>query len=412
MLFYNLLLSRSRKQYLILAFLLNVFHFSNVLAQSAANCIGNRDYISVCDSLSQQNRCSTQLTRLCCDCQVVWGESFTYCDFNLTVFPTPSPTPTVSPTVVPTVEPRLESTPTPTATPTPTIFDEGDSGDLIFPTLHPRVRKGPIECVISVSHDQSVCSNVVEMVLDGTESSHAKSKTLTHSWDYECSENSKPLAPAIYRAGDVQTTAVREISPGQAILQIMEPAVGNEVRCNITLTVSAPGHEPVSCATALIIDNCELQCRSNYIFDTLVSLDGNADRSRKITRRMLRIVKGERGAQKVRRQLLRKANELFEETWSTIWSFPILSKTCGNFISCTSANYQQKLEGYDSRVSDLHKLNKKAYRMVEKYGKSLGLRSKAQRLRKQSLRILKRTRIQASERLPRLNSSCKPLVEE
>lgn len=85
------------------------------------NCEANTAYISVCSRVAPTERCSTQLSELCCRCQDSWAISLAMCSFAPFVSPTPSPSPSVSPSQSP--NPSNSPTPQPTTEPTPFVPD-------------------------------------------------------------------------------------------------------------------------------------------------------------------------------------------------------------------------------------------------------------------------------------------------
>jgi|GEM_PF-1017891 len=119
----------ARRSELVFTFLFlacNFFVVTTSQAQSVppvspATCLAQTNYQVICTELTPLDKCSPQLTALCCECQTIWNENFAYCSFTLALYPTPTPTatPTFTPSPVPTA-PIEQATPVP-AIPTPKI---------------------------------------------------------------------------------------------------------------------------------------------------------------------------------------------------------------------------------------------------------------------------------------------------
>ena len=52
-------------------------------------CLQNQSYVPICRSLGPLDRCSPELSELCCGCQEVWAEDFLYCQFQQELLPPP-----------------------------------------------------------------------------------------------------------------------------------------------------------------------------------------------------------------------------------------------------------------------------------------------------------------------------------
>jgi len=91
-------------------------------SSSLSNCGERESYKEQCQLLNETDRCSAQLTTLCCSCQKEWGVEFRHCQFSTSLYPTPTFTPTSTATPTATSTPTATVTPTasPTDTPSPT----------------------------------------------------------------------------------------------------------------------------------------------------------------------------------------------------------------------------------------------------------------------------------------------------
>lgn len=87
-----------------------------------SSCSRSESYKEQCQLLNETDRCSAQLTTLCCSCQKEWGVEFRHCQFSTSLHPTPTFTPTSTATPTATSTPTATVTPSasPTDTPSPT----------------------------------------------------------------------------------------------------------------------------------------------------------------------------------------------------------------------------------------------------------------------------------------------------
>jgi hypothetical protein len=350
---------------LSLLFCVTLIPAQDVLAQDTLGCLEKQDFIPICSELTQQSRCSRELTRTCCECAPVWRATFEYCSFSLTLYPTPpAPTPTATPTATPTVSlpdsPTATPSPlvpvdpsaTPSASPTAPAGPDGPTPG--FPENPPEIERGGLRCALDVMPAQSSCDKAGHtMLLSGQRSLASDSTELEHSWQLDCGARGAALGAKLVTSAQDGST----LEAGLARLALAEPPRLNEVWCKIVLTVqrkpevsgkTAPAKQlsSLSCGTVLLLNACELGCQSSYQPHKLVALDGHAAQQQRLVLRAANSLAKLPGMRGLARRHKADARRLYLESWQLVWTVPVLTKVCSNSVICSADVAGSELESY------------------------------------------------------------------
>ncbi len=366
-------------------------------AQSSQFCQDRIGYLSTCRSISVTDQCSQQLMRTCCGCQTTWDFSFPFCSFQPNLVPLP-PTPTpIVPT--PTPLPTATSTPVPQSPQPPLLPDAG---------LSPVVSRKGIECRVQVLDAQSYClSPEVKLLVDGSKSKLASKGKLSYTWELNCSQGAENYAPQICtkNCGGFFIG----LKPSQAVLAVNEPQLGQELRCDVALTVKgkkeAKGTLSARCGTSVLINNCQLGCNSRDLHEHLIQLEKFAFEQRKNLDALTKLMKKAGVSGKLVKSASTEAKKLFDASKSAVWAIPVLMKNCQNQAACAGFDHSNVIAEYSRNAELFTSAFATGLKDLKKAKNGKGQMSAANKLAKQSKKVaLGAQKVLAA--VPQVQSAC------
>ena len=246
------------------------------------------------------------------------------------------------------------------------------------------------------------CSGVDTKVTFTGEPPANEQDEYSYHWSYDCMDVSSVALAVAQLSGTAS---------GQTLdLFLTRPAQGIPVECKVSLTVLNRAEVSDDCEHTVLVNGCFLdcagvidgtaaldecgvcngdgascnECEGQDIRNQQFALDGSSRSLSGIVKKGVSFFRANTGKRKAGAALLKRADSLYLDSWTAIWSISSIQLQCTNTInSCVTINNAEVLDSFTSQSTTLERLGKRIARRIKRTARSRQQQRFAKRLLKQ-----------------------------
>jgi hypothetical protein len=203
-------------------------------------------------------------------------------------------------------------------------------------------------------------------VYDGIVGNPSGAGTVQYAWTVTCTNGAGALTDTLTGALYDGTTP---LSGASVRLDVAQPKVGVEVSCSVMLTLTDEIGRSASCAQTVLVNPCDLGCRSVDLSETLLGLDGDLGGQKLIVEQSAKALRSVTKKKTAGAAEAKRANDVYQAGWNQVWSFPSVVNNCTNTVACLASSTADFVMDYTNRAQELFTLNEKLVKQIKKAAK-------------------------------------------